>query len=280
MSKFLVKLTPARTAITHARASNEQFKPTTRPVALFLGGTSGIGQAMAEQLARQTNGRAQIVLLGRNQEAADRIIATFPRTPDGTSPGGESKYSFVKVDATSMAQIRSAAAKLSTELDKINFIVVTAGYSTLKGRDETPEGIDRKMACNFYARFRFIHDLVPLVHKAAERGEQTGVMSVFDAGSGSAIDLDDLGLTKGFTLRKAHDHVVTYKDAVFEVRHIPIYLTLPNAAYPSSAPGIRISLSEGLFQPCVSGYGHHTGHHQGHRCPTYCSPAQSNHRFG
>jgi len=223
MSKLLGSLAPARAAVTHARTSNEQFKPTARPVALFLGGTSGIGQAMAEQLARQTSGRAQIVLLGRNQEAADRIIASFPRTPEGTSPEEESKYSFVKVDATSMAQIRNVAAKLSTELDKVNFIVVTTGYLTTKGRDETPEGIDRKLACNFYARFRFIHDLVPLVEKAVEKGERTGVTSVFSAGKGGSVDLDDLGLVKGFTLMKAASQMATYTDAAFDVRPHPCY---------------------------------------------------------
>jgi NAD(P)-dependent dehydrogenase (short-subunit alcohol dehydrogenase family) len=177
---------------------------------------------MAEELARQTNGRAHIILLGRNQAAADQIIASFPRTPEGTPPTEESKYSFIKVDATSMAELRNVTTKLSKELDKVNFIVVSPGVLTLKGRDETSEGIDRKMACNFYARFRFIYDLAPLVEKAAGKGEQTGVMSVFSAGSGSPIDLDDLGLAKGFTLRKAHDHVVTYKDAVFEVSFSPL----------------------------------------------------------
>jgi NAD(P)-dependent dehydrogenase (short-subunit alcohol dehydrogenase family) len=184
---------------------------------------------MAEELARQTNGKAHIILLGRNQAAADQIIASLPRTTQGTSPAEESKYSFIKVDATSMKELRNVTSKLSKELDKVNFIVVSPGVLTLKGRDETSEGIDRKMACNFYARFRFIYDLAPLIEKAAEKGEQTGVMSVFAAGNGSAIDLDDLGLVKGFTLKKAHDHVVTYMDAAFEVSFaLSLMLSQPN----------------------------------------------------
>lgn len=171
---------------------------------------------MAEQMAQQTNGRAHIILLGRNQDAANKIIASFPQTPAGTPAEEESKYSFIKVDATSMAQVREVTAKLSNELDKINFIVASAGYSTLKGRDESPEGIDRKIACTFYARFRFIHDLAPLVEKAAEKQEQTGIMSVFAAGRGSQIDLNDLGLVKGYSQTRAHDDMVTYTDAAFE----------------------------------------------------------------
>ncbi|KIM20953.1 hypothetical protein M408DRAFT_81264 [Serendipita vermifera MAFF 305830] len=216
MSKWLNVFLPAKAAVPHARASNEQFKPVTRPVGVFLGGTSGIGQAMAEQLARHTNGQAQIVLLGRNQDAADKIIASLPRTPDGTPAGQESKYSFVKVDATSMAQVREVTSKLANELDKINFLVLSSGFLTMKGRDETSEGIDRKLACNFYSRFRFAYDLAPLVEKAAEKGERTGVMSVLDAGKGGPVNLNDLGLVKGFSLSAAHDHAVTGTDAAYE----------------------------------------------------------------
>lgn len=216
MFEWLSKFRPATTAIALAQQSNKQYNPSTRPVGLFLGGTSGIGQAMAEQLAHQTNGRAQIILLGRNQAAADRIIASFPQTPTGTPPNEESKYSFIRVDATSMAQIRDVTSKLSKELDKINFIVVSPGSSRMGGRDETSEGIDRTMACGFYARFKMIYDLAPLVEKAAENGEQTGVMSVFAAGKSSAIDLNDLGLVKIFTMGRAYNQMVTYKDSVFE----------------------------------------------------------------
>ena len=175
---WLAGFTFNKSTILDSQVSNEQFAPSRRPVALFLGGTSGIGQAMAEQLAKQTNGRAHIILLGRNQEAAEKIIASFPHTPDGTPSDQESKYSFIKVDATSMAEIREVTLRLSKELDKINFIVTSCAVLTLKGREETSEGIDRQMACIFYARFRFIYDLMPFVVKAEEAGERVSVMSV------------------------------------------------------------------------------------------------------
>lgn len=235
MFEWLSIFRPASsTAVTLAQSSNEQYHPTTRPVGLFLGGTSGIGQAMAEQLAHQTNGRAQIILLGRNQAAADRIIASFPRTPAGTPSDEESKYSFIKVDATSMAQIREVTSKLSRELDKVNFIVASAGVLMFTGRDETDEGIDQRMACNFYARFRFIYDLAPLIQKTAERGEQTGAMTVFSAGKGTAIDLDDLGLVKRFKMSKAYDHMATYTDCVFE----ELAARYPKVSFNHIFPGI------------------------------------------
>lgn len=208
---------PSKASLAAATASNALYKPKVRPVGVFLGGTSGIGQAMAEQLARQTNGHARIIIMGRNQAAAEKIIAGFPKTPASTPTEEASDYSFIKVDATSMAQIREVASKLSKELDKVNFVVATTGFLTMKGRDETSEGLDRKMSCNFYARFRLIYDLLPLVEKAAQVGEQTGVVSVLGAGQGGRIETNDLGLTKTYTLRNALQHSVVYTDTVFEV---------------------------------------------------------------
>lgn len=47
----------------------------TKPVAVFVGGTSGIGQGMAEAFNRHTKGNADIVLVGRNRSAAEEIIS-------------------------------------------------------------------------------------------------------------------------------------------------------------------------------------------------------------
>jgi NAD(P)-dependent dehydrogenase (short-subunit alcohol dehydrogenase family) len=213
----ILTMIPSKTAIANSTASNALYKPTTRPVGLFFGGTSGIGQAMAEQLAAQTNGKAKIILLGRNKEAAERIIASFPKTDASTPPEEASDYSFVKLDATSMAEVRQVTSRLLSQLPKVNFIVTTPGYLTLRGRDESSEGIDKKLACNFYSRFRLIHDLAPLVEKAAEDGEQTGVISVLSAGKYGPIELNDLGLAKTFSLRNAHHHAIAYTDSAMTV---------------------------------------------------------------
>ena len=120
-----------------------------------------------------------------------------------------------------MAQVREVTAKLSSELEKVNYIVATTGFLTLKGRDETSEGLDKKLGCNFYARFRFIYDLMPLIEKAANNGEETRVLSVLSAGHGQSVELDDLGLAKRYSLSKAGGHAVTYNDAMIMVNLFP-----------------------------------------------------------
>lgn len=165
---YLNRTQPEMPSLTAVRTSNAAWRPTYRPVGLFFGGTSGIGEAMAKQLAAQTNGDAHIVLLGRNRDAAEKIIAGFPKHE-------RSVYEFEKVDATSMKDVRRVAAELSSRLKKVNFIVATTGFLTMKGRNETEEGIDRKMAVNVYGRYRFIEDLLPKVEKAADSGEDSRV---------------------------------------------------------------------------------------------------------
>lgn len=72
------------------------------PVALFVGGTSGIGQGAAEAFARYTKGNAHIIISGRNEEAAQAIIDSFPKHPS-------SKYEFLPCDVSRLANVTAAA---------------------------------------------------------------------------------------------------------------------------------------------------------------------------
>ena len=54
-------------SLSAARSSNELYSPGYPPVAVFVGGTSGIGQAMAEGFARYTKGNARIILVDVNE---------------------------------------------------------------------------------------------------------------------------------------------------------------------------------------------------------------------
>ena len=53
-------------SLAAARAANAAFSPSYFPVAIFVGGTSGIGEATARAFARYTKGNAHIILVGRN----------------------------------------------------------------------------------------------------------------------------------------------------------------------------------------------------------------------
>jgi len=100
---------------------------------------------------------------------------------------------------------------------KINFLVMTTGYVTLKGWEETEDGVDKKLAVHYYARWKFISDLLPALKKAKEAGEDAKVLSVLAAAKGKEIDVDDIGLKKTFSPLKARTQVPTYNDLMMEV---------------------------------------------------------------
>lgn len=199
-------------SIAAIRALNASFSPSYLPVAVFVGGTSGIGQGMAEAFARTTNGDAHIIIIGRNRAAAEAIIAGFPQS---TSPSA--KHEFLPCDVTLMKNVQQTTQELLSRVPKINFLVMSPGILTLSGRDETEEGIDRKLAVHYYARWKFIHGLMPALVQAKDNGEDAKVLSVLAAGKGGEVNLDDLGLKKTFSLANASREVPTYNDLMMEV---------------------------------------------------------------
>lgn len=206
-------------SLSTVRASNASFSQPTPPVAVFLGGTSGIGQGTAQAFARHTEGNAHIILAGRNRAAADTIFATFPKS---TSPA--SKYEFVQCDASLMRNVAATAADLRARLTKINYLVLTCGalpnvWEVLTGvREPTAEGIsDRLLAITYYARAKFALDLLPLLRAAREAGENAHVLVVLAAGRGGPIDSEDMGLRKPYSLSTVRPTVITYTDMMVEV---------------------------------------------------------------
>lgn len=196
------------------RASNAAFKHSSShlPVAVFVGGTSGIGQGMAEVFANNTKGNSHIIIVGRNRDAAQRILSSFPK-PDSGSVARE----FVQCDVTLMKNVQEASQDILARYPKINYLIMSPGIMTLDGRTETTEGIDKKLAVHYYARWKFLQDLLPGLRKAKDDGEQVAVMSVLAAGKGGAVDVDDLALKNGYSLSKAALVAPTYNDLMAEV---------------------------------------------------------------
>lgn len=193
-------------------ASNAAFCPSYIPVAVIVGGTSGVGQAMAEALAHQLSGRAHIVIVGRNATTAKEILAGFPKPTESD----EWAHEFVSCDASSMASVRTVCTSLKARLKRINFLVITAGGPAANSMVEsclTAEGLDAHLAMRsvdslaewnlnlatdpcrrYFMRYLFTKELLPLLVCAKERGQHAHVMTVLGAGFGFKIRTTDLGL--------------------------------------------------------------------------------------
>ena len=201
------------------KASNAAYALSYLPVAIFTSGTSGIGKAMAEAFARYTNGRAHIIIIGRNRSAGEAIVASFPKPQEHGWT-----HEFIPCDASLMSNVRSTCAALSRRLTRINYLVLAAGYMSFTATEETSEGLDRQLALRYYSRYVFVECLLPLLDAARSGGEDARVMSVLGGGRASRVDLGDLGVRKarkgwfGFAGFKAAIQSVGYNDLMMVVR--------------------------------------------------------------
>lgn len=239
-------------SLTSAKSFNADFfsstsaHTTTHPIALIVGGTSGIGRGIARALSSHTKGSCRILIVGRNKVAGGKLIATFaPFT-------GEGEHEFISCDITLMANVHALTQELSQRLPKLNYLFITAGYVSLKGYNPTTEGIDSILAVYYYARFKFIYELLPLLQKAKDLGEEGRVMSMLNAKKDTEIDLENLGLKKKYGIADSAAQSFSYNNLMVEVRLLPLFRPLSLSSlvkelmkYP--VPGIRIPPSLSLL---------------------------------
>jgi NAD(P)-dependent dehydrogenase (short-subunit alcohol dehydrogenase family) len=146
-------------SLSAVRTFNSALTFPYRPVGVFVGGTSGIGEGLVRAFAQHTKGDADIVIVGRNREAGEAILSSLPIPPPPADPP---RREFVQCDATLMRNVQTTTDDLSKRLPRLNYLVVTTGILSLKGRDETDEGIDRKLALHYYSRWKFINKYASL----------------------------------------------------------------------------------------------------------------------
>ena len=183
------------------------------PVAVFIGGTSGVGEAMAHTFAQYTNGKARIAILGRNKEAGERILSELPK-PDGEEQAPE--RIFIQCDVSLMRNVSSAVQQLKDSFSKINYLVISTGFVDVAGRKETPEGLESRLAVTYYSRWLFIKELLGLVEKAKEEGEEAAVMSMLASGYGGEINEEDWEVKEDYSTMKSMTTAATYNDLLVE----------------------------------------------------------------
>ncbi|KAJ7616122.1 NAD-P-binding protein [Roridomyces roridus] len=212
------------------QSSNASFKPSYLPVAVFLGGTSGIGHGTAEAFARYTGGNAHIILIGRNASAATSILSSFPK-PTSTESGW--KHEFIECDVSLIKNVNATVASLLPRLPRVNFLVCSCGIFSFDDRKETSEGLDLKLAVTYYARAVSMVKLLPALEAAAKAGQPASVLNVLAAGHGSTIELGNLGLKDGYTGMRSMQECVTYVNLL----HVELSAHHPTLAFTHTYPG-------------------------------------------
>ncbi|ACS85397.1 SDR family NAD(P)-dependent oxidoreductase [Musicola paradisiaca] len=88
-------------------------------IALIIGGTSGIGKAVAQQLARHG---AHVVITGRREEEGQAAAR------DASADAADGiRVAFIRNDVTNEAEVESLIARVVTEFGRIDYAVNSAG---------------------------------------------------------------------------------------------------------------------------------------------------------
>src|SRR5262249_52286360 len=105
-------------------------------IALVTGAYGAIGSAIAEGIASLQGYR--VVLLGRNQDALDRVTVRIRRTTGNTEVWGET------LDLSS----RDSVYRLASRIQEPVSVLVNNAATTPRTREETPEGLEMQFATN------------------------------------------------------------------------------------------------------------------------------------
>lgn len=210
--------------------------------ALVVGGTSGIGYAIASQIAA-SNPNSHVTISGRRK----------PTTPL------PSNMEFRQLDASSMRTIKryTDEYKSSHSEPHLDLLVMSQGIFSLAGRTETPEGIDNKMALHYYGRQLLLRELTPVLKDDAK------VVIVLDSvrGTPDKVLWDDMDLKKNFSLSNAANHCIAMNDAM-----VQFYAAQQKGAdnglkrhYVHAYPGfVKTDLGSGMpwyLRPVIKGAG-------------------------
>ncbi|TDZ31825.1 Oxidoreductase andH [Colletotrichum spinosum] len=165
--------------------------------ALVVGGTGGIGYAIARHLAAESTS-STVIISGRTQ-------------PQDVP---HANMEFRHLDASSMRSIKQYTdAYKSAQHPKLDLLVLTQGILTTAGRTETPvEALDRKMALHYYGRQLLVRELAPVLSDDAK------VLIVLDGTRGDPAHLhwDDLDLRANFTISNAAAHCISMTDGMVQ----------------------------------------------------------------
>lgn len=142
--------------------------PINKKTALITGSTSGIGKAVAFELARK---KFRIILLSRNM---DKLIKT--KNEISTTTNNPDIYTF-KCDLSSQKHIRRISTEIKNKFPVIDVLINNAGINT-PTFELTPEGVEKTFAVNHFAYFL----LTGLLLESIKKSDQGRVINVSSNG--------------------------------------------------------------------------------------------------
>jgi NAD(P)-dependent dehydrogenase (short-subunit alcohol dehydrogenase family) len=211
------------------KASNALINDSTVPrVAVFVGGTSGIGQLTVRALVT-TGASMRIYLVGRkcSEERTKAFIKELHVV------NAKAEVIWTEGEVALLAETKRVCKVIKSKESHIDLLFLTTGYAPFGDRSETAEGIEITQSLTYYLKVLFILHLLPLLSKA----ESPRVVGVLHGGLESTrVDLDDLDLKKpgNFGVTKAHFQYGTMNTLALE----KLAGENPSITFIHSSPGL------------------------------------------
>jgi len=157
--------------------------------ALITGSTDGVGRYVAERLAAEG---ARLLVHGRDRARGEAVVERI------NGQGGDARL--LIADLSSLAEVRSLAAAVERETDRLDALVNNAGIGTSGARRElSADGHELRFAVNYLAGFLLTRLLLPALEaRAASR-----IVNVASAGQ-QPIDFADVMLARGYSGARAY----------------------------------------------------------------------------
>jgi NAD(P)-dependent dehydrogenase (short-subunit alcohol dehydrogenase family) len=155
-------------------------------VVVITGGTSGIGQVAAAELARQG---ARIILIARDRARASKALAQVQAAGPGVS------HRVVFADLASVAETRRVGAEIAAVEPRVDVLVNNAG-ALFNQRRLSPDGLEMTFAVNHMAYFVLTEALKQALLAA---GSARIVNTASGAHHGAALDFDDLQSERAYS---------------------------------------------------------------------------------
>ncbi|MCJ1472917.1 hypothetical protein MMC13_001566 [Lambiella insularis] len=171
------------------KGSNALINDATAPsVAVFVGGTSGIGKFTIKALVATGVG-VKIYLVGR--KSSKEPMNAFIQELSAINPKAE--LIWTEGEASLLAETKRICEVIKSKESRVDLLFLTAGYAPFGTRKETAEGLEIAGSLEYYSRMLFTLHLLPLLKEA----KAPKVISVLAGGKeATTIDLDDLDLKK------------------------------------------------------------------------------------
>lgn len=127
----------------------------------IIGASSGIGAALAEELAQRG---ARLALSGRRGDALQELIVKLPA----------SHHMAIPLDVAEPAEVSKAAEQVAESFGGIDYVIILAAtYNPAAVADAKPEDVRRIIDVNLLGTFNCVHAALPLL-----RSQKQGVLAL------------------------------------------------------------------------------------------------------